>query len=190
MKALRTALVLAALTAAPVLAPAQGQGTTQNPPPGNPGSASALGALKVLSPASGQVLHQNFVTVKYELSNAGITGGSPHFRLRLDDGDPVTTTFTEYTFTSLRPGAHTLSVELVDANDIPIGGVRNEVRFNVVRPQSAPPPGMSVAPENVQEASLGAGDDGLPAASSVLPLLSVIGFGALLGGIASAMKTR
>jgi hypothetical protein len=33
-------------------------------------------------------------------------------------------------------------------------------------------------------------DSKLPAASSALPLLSVIGFGVLLGGIASAMKTR
>lgn len=39
--------------------------------------------------------------------------------------------------------------------------------------------------------SLNEDDDGkLPSASSALPLLSVIGFGVLLGGIASAMKTR
>lgn len=32
--------------------------------------------------------------------------------------------------------------------------------------------------------------ESLPAAGSALPLLSVIGFGVLLGGIASALKTR
>ena len=33
-------------------------------------------------------------------------------------------------------------------------------------------------------------DQELPSAAGALPLLSVIGFGVLLGGIASAMKTR
>jgi hypothetical protein len=33
-------------------------------------------------------------------------------------------------------------------------------------------------------------DNNLPSSSSALPLLSVIGFGVLVGGIASALKTR
>ncbi len=183
MKVLRTVVILAAIAAAPLLplVLAQNSGLAQNQGSGNDGNA-AQSALKILSPTPGQVLRQNFVTIKYELTNAAVSGGSSNFRVQLDDHDPVTTMSTEYTFNSLPSGKHTVTAELVDANNTPVANAHSEIQFDV---QSAS--GTQVPPVN--QASLADVDD-LPPASSALPLLSVIGFGALLGGIASAMRTR
>lgn len=64
------------------------------------------------------------------------------------------------------------------------------------QPRKASPGGMAYIQPQMMSAgyapppSLTDDDSKLPSASSALPLLSVIGFGVLLGGIASAMKTR
>jgi hypothetical protein len=151
----------------------------------------APGNLRVLSPKSGQSVSQNFVTVRYELLNpAAAASPTPTFQLQLDAADPVRTASTEYTFTGLAPGQHTVMVELVDANNTPIMGSRRTVQFTV-----APQTGASVVPRPAQQASLAAisydeQQNSLPATGSALPLLSVIGFGVLLGGIASALRTR
>lgn len=51
------------------------------------------------------------------------------------------------------------------------------------------PPGNS-AVANASSNTMPQGDNNLPSSGSSLPLLSVIGFGVLVGGIASALKTR
>ncbi len=190
MKALRTAIILIVIAAAPLLplVLAQNRGIAPNPGGTNP----AQSALRIVSPAAGQVLSHDYVIVKFELSNPGVSGGSPNYRVQLDSRDPVITTFTEYTFTGLPPGEHTLSVELVDANNTPIAGTRSEIHFNVVQPRPGVAPGQAVAgaSQDQQPASVSDDDSNLPEAGSALPLLSVIGFGALLGGIASALRTR
>ncbi len=190
MKVFRTAILLVALAAAPLLPLVLAQNHDLSP---QAGAGNTQSALRIVSPAAGQMLNQSFVVVKFELTNPGISGGSPNFRVQLDGRDPVITTFTEYTFTGLRPGEHTLTVDLVDANNNPVPSTRSEIRFNVAQPRPAVAPGQSVAgaSKRLQPTGLTSEDDAsLPEAGSALPLLSVIGFGALLGGIASALRTR
>lgn len=221
MKQLRIAIVLALLAAVPVALAAQNTGTAPpnqnadataanqnagtalNQGAGQAGNPAAQGnVLRIISPRSGERLKESFVNVHFELTNDGASAsGTPNFQLRLDDRDPLNTTSTTQTFTGLMPGAHTVTVQLVDANGTPIAGARSEVQFVVLQP--APTTG-TVAPSGrhapymiatrVEEPQNPARendeDQELPSAAGALPLLSVIGFGVLLGGIASAIKTR
>lgn len=90
--------------------------------------------VRILEPAVGQKLAQTYVLVRFEVANPN-TPGTPTYRLRLDDREPVETSFTEHTFTGLQPGKHTVIVELIDANGTPINGTRAQVSF-----VSTPPP--------------------------------------------------
>ena len=147
----------------------------------NPDAQTQL--LRILTPAAGQQLDTNYVQVSYELMNPGMAGGEPNFLLQLDDRDPITTRETTYNFTGLTPGQHSLTVQMVDANGTPVTGGRTSVVFFVASPASSQP-----APRtNVEE---GGEQPKLAAASSPLPLLSVVGFGALLGGVISALRAR
>lgn len=164
--------------------------------PSTAAAPSPQSALSILKPAAGEKLRQNAVTVTYALTNPGASAaGAPNFQLRLDAQDPVTTTATEYTFTGLTPGSHTLTVQLVDANGTPVQGAQAVVQFSVLRqtarlygPQAIAA-ALRLNPDTdirIQQQA----QQPMPTASGALPLLSVIGFGVLLGGIASAMKTR
>lgn len=57
----------------------------------------------------------------------------------------------------------------------------------VQQPASKPHPAAAADKDNKDKVD---GDDPLPGSSSSLPLLAVIGFGVLAGGITSAMRTR
>jgi len=171
-------------------------------------AAQAGGNLRILSPNNGQSIAQSFVDIRYELLNPAVAASpTPTFQLQLDAADPIRTASTDYTFTGLAPGDHAVMVELVDANNTPVAGSRRFVRFTVL-PVANPGASTSSAEPQVQPAALvnpgespqqsdnnpspavSQAQDQLPATGSALPLLSVIGFGVLLGGIASAMKTR
>ena len=147
--------------------------------------AAQTSLVHILSPAPNQQLSTNYVDVNYELVNPGVDGGAPNFELQLDARDAVDTSETAYTFIGLQPGKHTLTVQLVDANGTPIPGGQSMVVFFVVGSGSAQPgahaPGSTVNSSDPPDVA---------PASSALPLLSVIGFGVLLGGVASAMRTR
>lgn len=163
----------------------------------NPNPQSAL--LRILTPVASQTLSNNAITVRFELTNPGAYAGTPNFLVQLDGLDAVRTSTTSQTFTGLAPGAHSVTVTLVDANDTPIQGGRASVQF-VVAPQQRQPAAQGAAPpsgddQNLELASTAQNTDpqaapDLPKASSPLPLISVIGFGILVGGIVSAMKTR
>ncbi len=184
------------------IAMAQNAGTAPNQGAGQAGNTAAGSpVLRVLSPKPGQKLNQSFITVELELTNAAASAaGMPNFQLRLDARDPVTTNSTSYTFTGLTPGRHTLLVQLVDANNTPVAGAREIVDFSTL--PAAPGPTARLRRHRVRwlqaalrmqpERPLPESEDRqeLPSAAGALPLLSVIGFGVLLGGIASAMKTR
>jgi hypothetical protein len=122
--------------------------------------------------------------VQFALANPGSVATAPNFVVQVDNQDPVTTTSTSVDFTGLAPGPHTVTVQLVDANNTPIAGARAIVQFTTVQPQAelTPKPG-TIVPAALHE-------DVLPHTRTTLPLLSVIGFGVLVGGIVSAMKTR
>lgn len=181
-------LMAAAQTAAPALTP----------------------ALHILAPQNGENINNGFVTVQYELASSASAASTPTFQLRLDSRDPVQTTDTQYTFTGLPAGTHIITIEVVDANNTPLPGVQNQVQFTIqpaapqgagaltqssaVRLQAAamtsqqPPNWRSAAEEANSTSQASRGE--LPKSGSALPLISVIGMGVLVGGIASALRTN
>jgi hypothetical protein len=165
----------------------------------NPEPQSQL--LRILTPVASQQFSNNAITVRFELLNPAAYAGTPNFLVQLDGTEPVRTTSTEQNFTGLATGVHSITVVLVDANDSPIPGGRASVQFTVA-PQTAQPGSQTSMPadEEARKLKLGgyqfqkpdpqSADPDLPKASSPLPLISVIGFGILVGGIVSALKTR
>ncbi len=153
------------------------------------------GAVRIVAPKSGDKLVNDFVEVRYEMAAAVSAASSPTFRVRLDSGDPIITTDLSHTFTGLSAGMHTVTVELVDANGTSIGGSLAQIQFSVVTGQNAPTrlPRPSSKIQNAsayQQVALHTAEDRgeLPQSGSNLPLLSVIGLGVLIGGLASALK--
>ena len=178
--------VLLICFAAGALAAEHGQFSLIKPAAQITGTVSAQTSLvHILSPVPNQQLSTSYVDVNYELVNPGADGGSPNFQIQLDARDQVNSSDTTYTFTGLTPGKHTLTVQLVDANGTPISGGRSTVVFFVVgsgsAQQGARAPGSTVNSSEPPDVA---------PASSALPLLSIIGFGVLVGGAASAMRTR
>ncbi len=192
MKSVRIAVLLALMAGVALVALQRGAVAQNSPPNAN---------LKIVSPQNGARITESFVDVRYELTNpATAASPTPTFQLQLDGGDPVQTASTEFTFTGLAPGAHTVIVEAVDANSTPLAGTRHEVRFTVLPqgPKSTAPSSHLTNPAGhaarlqyaTYHSASDAADNALPNTGSALPLLSIIGFGVLLGGIASALKTR
>ena len=193
-------------------------------------------SVRIVSPEPGAALQQDGIQVRYQVQPAQNTPmpPSPNFVVRLDERDPVQTQDTETTFTGLRPGKHTVTVDLVDANGIAIPGSRTQVEFTIVAqgarpgngntspaqsptqssPQSTRPsvqPPRTSAPRYIdprlKTASLLSEHDPGQAIHSrkhkevaqsdipngnaeAAPLLSCIGAGVVLGGLASARITR
>lgn len=171
----RTAIVLAVMVAFALAAVAQiGSG----PAPG-----TAVPALRILAPRTGDKINTSFVQVQFEAAS-GNAAGTPEYDVQLDGRDPVRTTSTTHTFTGIRPGNHTVRVQPIDANGTP-QGPGAAVDFTVVPGPASP--GASVIPADLQTSN---GPPTLPASGSELPLLSIIGFGVLVGGILSAMRGR
>lgn len=163
----------------------------------NPAPQSSL--LRILTPVASQKLSDNFTTVRFELINPAAYAGTPNYLIQMDGGDPVSTSQTQQPFTGLSAGAHTVTVQLVDANGTPVPGGRAAVQFFVAAPKSGGSASStagsqlntgSATSQQAEAASQDTGDSNLPPASSSLPLVSIIGFGILVGGIISAMKTR
>ena len=158
----------------------------------NPAPQSAI--IQILTPVQGQASASNIVQLRYQLTNPAANAGSPNYRIQLDSADPVTTSDTEYTFTGLAPGKHSISVVLVDANGTPILGGRSAVQFSIkdptaTAPTNAPanPPRASITP---QELGGTMSDETSMASSNSLPLLSLIGFGVLIGGVATGKRAN
>ena len=145
-------------------------------------------ALRIVAPKANEKIAQAYVVVEYQQVAPASAASTPTYELRLDDRDPVRTTDTSYTFNGLAPGAHDVVIQVVDANGTPILGTRSEVKFQVVNPPSGgsarPGPTSSLPPLPPPLAS------DLPSGNGSLPLLSVIGFGILVGGVISALRTR
>jgi hypothetical protein len=180
------------------------------PAPSNMASTS----VRIVSPQPGEKLRDNFVDVRFEVTNPGASVNTPTFQVQLDHRDPVQTTSTDQPFNGLTAGLHTVSVQMVDANGTPINGSRAQTQFTVTpaQPSGAPAQpspklrliGMQQSSPAAAQASMPAqkdhnqnhdqnkngDDDALPQSGSALPLMSLIGFGVLVGGITSALKTR
>ncbi len=170
----------------------------------NPAPQSAL--IRILTPVASQKLASNAATVRFELTTPTAVPGTPNYLVQMDGGDPITTSQTQQVFTGLSAGAHTVTVEVIDANGTPIQGGRAALQFFVAPPPAQPgtkTPGGMASTTGKRElkiagftfhrpdpATVDQDDSNLPPASSPLPLISIIGFGVLVGGIVSAMKTR
>ncbi|HWR13947.1 MAG TPA: hypothetical protein VN577_03910 [Terriglobales bacterium] len=157
---------------------------------------AASGAIKVLSPKINEKVESSAVTLRFQLQNTGMAPDpSPTYRVQLDSRDPVEITSTEYSFSGIPVGDHVITVELVDANHTPVAASQTQVRFTTVAPgssakqtSSAETESQDVTPKS--QAADSNGSKNLPSAGSELPLLSMVGFGVLVGGVISAMRTR
>ncbi|HVZ61946.1 MAG TPA: hypothetical protein VG892_14270 [Terriglobales bacterium] len=90
--------------------------------------------VRIVSPVNGAKMQQNFVQVRWELTNPGVSAdASPTYRLQLDARETVTTSATDYTFNGLNPGMHVVAIDLVDANSTPVNGTHAEVRWEVLK---------------------------------------------------------
>lgn len=180
-------LIVLAATAFAQTVPSQNNGAAPSASPG--------AVVSILKPASGAKLQQDSVTITFALTNPGATAsGMPNYEVRLDSQDPETTTSTTHTFTGLTPGPHTVTVQLVDANGTPVTGGQAVVNFTVLRKAAmlhgtqAIAEALRLKPSDIQVANSSSPQQ--VSAGGTLPLISVIGFGVLLGGIVSAMRSR
>ena len=172
---------------------------------------AASSDLRILSPKLDEKIGSSSVDVRYELTNTNAdAAASPTYRVQLDGRDPSETLDTEYNFTGLAPGAHTVTIELVDANHTPIAGSRAVVHFTTFTPgangttnksggtTNGPTSGVqrprtesALAPPQVVKANMPLPSrNELPNSGGELPLLSMVGFGVLVGGVISAMRSR
>jgi hypothetical protein len=154
------------------------------------GQSTTANTVRILEPQPGAKLTQDFIHVDFELANPNSVPGTPTFSVQLDNQPAVQTAEKSKEFTGLRSGIHNVSVWVVDANGTPIAGSQASVQFILLNP--AQPPGAErVALQSAPPVPPNAPrSPDLPAGSSPLPLLSLIGLGVLFGGLMSAMKTR
>jgi hypothetical protein len=158
-------------------------------------------SVRILTPSAGQNVTDAFIEVRYELIRPALSG-SPTFLVQLDASDPVQTSETSQTFSDLQPGNHTVRVTLVDANNSPVQGGSASVQFKIAAP-AAParddPRGAldatsdaiaAITPSVPVPSELLNGDMNHSTKGSPLPLLSLIGFGLLIGGAARTMRAR
>ena len=147
----------------------------------------AAAPVHIISPGAGEQLGQAYAVVQYQQASPKGTS-SPTYELQIDGRDPVQTTDTKYTLNGLRPGNHNLMVQVVDAKGAPVSGTRSEVHFTVA-------PRAATANTTAARGSVLAPlpqplTNDLPNGNGSLPLLSIIGFGILVGGVISALRTR
>ena len=119
------------------------------------------------------------------------------FRIQMDSQPPVQTNETAYTFDSLMPGSHDVTVELLDSRNRPIASSLAKVSFVSAAPETNPDAELVVEPmlpPTLQKVAMFLPQAAAPIdpgdGSGEMPLLSVIGLGVLVGGMVSAMKTR
>ncbi len=184
-------LVLSAVS----IAGAQNSGNTSSRTTPNHATTRVI---HIVSPTPGQSLEGTSVSIRYEMSSTKRTSARPStFRIQMDSQPPVETTETAYTFDSLTPGSHDVTVELLDSRSRPVASSLAKTSFVSAVPQTdstaevvvepmLPPSLQKVAMFLPQAAAPIDPGDG----SAEMPLLSVIGLGVLVGGMVSAMKTR
>jgi hypothetical protein len=154
--------------------------------------------IHIVSPASGENLEGTSVSIRYEVSPPKRTSTHPSaFRIQMDSQPPVDTTETVYTFDSVIPGPHDVTVELLDSRNRPIGSSLARASFVSAAPETNPAAELEVEPmlpPSLQKVAMFLPQAAAPIdpgdGSGEMPLLSVIGLGVLIGGMVSAMKTR
>ncbi len=153
------------------------------------GASSQSDMIRVDSPRSNDQLTSGTVDVRYQrLETSTSAPAASTFRIQLDAGDPITTEHTTCLLTGLTPGPHSLSVALVDPAGASIPRSLVSVKFMVL-PAARHDDSLTPA-ELVASQGPPLSPEGRNPNSRALPILSIIGFGVLVGGIFSAMRTR
>jgi hypothetical protein len=185
-------LVLAAIS----IAGAQNLGSS------NPGTASKHAitrrVIHIVSPAFGENLEGTSVSIRYDVSSTKRTSSRPTtFRIQMDSQPSVETTETAYTFDSVAPGPHDVTVELLDSRNRPLSSSLVKTSFVSAMPETNSTAELVVEPmlpPSLQKVAMFLPQAAAPIdpgdGSAEMPLLSVIGLGVLVGGMVSAMKTR
>jgi len=148
---------------------------------------AAATPVHIISPEPGEDLGKSYAVVQYQQVSPMITS-NPIYELRMDGRDPVHTTETNYIFKGLKPGNHTLLVQVVDSKNAPLSGTRSEVHFTVAGNAAAA--NATQAQNEILPPLRQPLVKDLPNGNGSLPLLSIIGFGILVGGVISALRTR
>ena len=148
-------------------------------------ASTAATPVHIISPVSGEEMGKAYAVVQYQREPASATS-NPTYELRLDARDPIQTNDTNYSFDGLAPGAHNLAVQVLDAKGAPVSGTRSEVHFTVAANAANTTPAQT---SNFPPLPQPLAND-LPNGNGSLPLLSIIGFGILVGGVISALRTR
>jgi hypothetical protein len=154
--------------------------------------------IHIVSPAYGENLEGASVSIRYEVSSPKRTSTRPIvFRIQMDSQPPIETAENTYTFDSLAPGPHDVTVELLDSRNRPITSSLAKASFVSAKPETSPAAELVVEPmlpPSLQEVAMFLPQAAAPIdpgdGSAEMPLLSVIGLGVLIGGMVSAMKTR
>lgn len=89
--------------------------------------AADVGSLKILSPAPNAVITGGDVTVEWELA---VNAEETHTHVKIDDGRPMVTHKTSRKITGLEPGAHSVTIWVVDHDHQPLG-LEERVEFTV-----------------------------------------------------------
>jgi hypothetical protein len=185
-------LVLSAIS----IAGAQSSGSANSSTGSN--HATARRVIQIVSPAFGENLEGTSVSIRYEVSSTKRTSAHPAtFRLKMDAQPPVETIETAYTFDSLAPGPHDVTVELLDSRNRPVASSLAETSFVSTLPETSASAELVVEPmlpPTLQKVAMFLPQAAAPIdpgdGSAEMPLLTVIGLGVLVGGMVSAMKTR
>jgi hypothetical protein len=175
--------------------------TAQAVPTVSPEAQSA--AIRILAPVADQTLAGGSVALQYEVVRP-LLRGEPSFLVQIDDANPIKTSETSYTFSGLQAGTHSVNVTLLDVNQSPVQDGLATVQFNVpLASQLAHLENSRAVKRHPAQTITGAapsapippelradGDINFPMAGSPLPLLSLIGFGLLIGGATQTMRAN
>ena len=185
-------LVLSAIS----IAGAQNSGSANSS--AAPHHATTRRVIHIVSPAFGENLEGPSVSIRYKVSSTKRSSTRPTtFRIQMDSQPPVETTETAYTFDSVAPGPHDVTVELLDSRNRPLSSSLVKTSFVSAAPDTNSTAELVVEPmlpPSLQKVAMFLPQAAAPIdpgdGSAEMPLLSVIGLGVLVGGMVSAMKTR
>lgn len=99
---------------------------------GMPAHAADTPSFEIVSPQAGSTVSSP-VQLKVAVSGAKIgkpTSGNDHLHVKVDDGKPTPVYNSDPMTLSLKPGQHTISVELAEPTHQPIGSWKT-VKFTV-----------------------------------------------------------
>ncbi|MEW6324691.1 MAG: DUF6130 family protein [Nitrospirota bacterium] len=96
-------------------------------PMGAVAASAAEPSLHIMSPKADEVIKGDAVTIEWMVEMGGTPG---HVHVKIDDGRPMVAHANSKKLTGLKPGKHTVTVWVVDADHQPIG-LEESVTFTI-----------------------------------------------------------